>query len=304
MSRYTIFAVVGAGTLGNYIVQQLLKDKAAGIVKEVVVLTRQVWYSSNNCVIRDIAEYSWLDTKGSKTTVQGDAKVVQVDYTNDESIKRAVTGVEVVISTISWEALDVQGKIAAAAKEAGVKLFIPSDFGNVTEGETEGIFGAKANIQSQLKTLGLPYVVFYTGPFADYIWAPFINLDVTSGKVAIGGDGNKQISFTSRPDIARYVSYVLTHLPPEQLKNRAFTIAGDNKSFNEIFKAYEEKTGKKLQVTNVPISELDARIAANPLDVPAVLHKLWATAGPFPRTDNDLYPGWNPSPVIDDVPVA
>jgi hypothetical protein len=58
MSRYTIFAVVGAGTLGNYIVQQLLKDKAAGIVKEVVVLTRQVWYSSNNYVIRDIAEYS------------------------------------------------------------------------------------------------------------------------------------------------------------------------------------------------------------------------------------------------------
>jgi hypothetical protein len=57
----------------------------------------------------------------------------------------------------------------------------------------------------------------------------FVNLDVTSGKVSVGGDGNKQISFTSRPDIARYVSYVLTHLPPEQLKNRTFTIAGDNK---------------------------------------------------------------------------
>ena len=42
MSRYTNFAVVGAGTLGIYIVQQLLKDKAAGTVKEVVVLTRQV----------------------------------------------------------------------------------------------------------------------------------------------------------------------------------------------------------------------------------------------------------------------
>jgi hypothetical protein len=48
MSRYTNFAVVGAGTLGNYIVQQLLKDKAAGIVKEVVVLTRQVRCLSNN----------------------------------------------------------------------------------------------------------------------------------------------------------------------------------------------------------------------------------------------------------------
>jgi uncharacterized protein YbjT (DUF2867 family) len=172
MSRYANFAVVGAGTLGNYIVQQLLKDKAAGNVKEVVVLTRQVWCSY---VRRDVAEYPWLDTKGSKTTVQGDAKVVQVDYSKDESIKRALTGVEVVISTISGEALDVQGKIAAAAKEADVKLFIPSDFGNVTEGETEGMFGVKANIQSQLKTLGIPYVVFYTGPFADYIWASYVS---------------------------------------------------------------------------------------------------------------------------------
>ncbi len=42
MTGYTKFAVIGAGTLGNYVVQQLLKDKAAGIVKEVVVLTRQV----------------------------------------------------------------------------------------------------------------------------------------------------------------------------------------------------------------------------------------------------------------------
>ncbi len=42
MSGYTKFAVVGAGSIGSYIIQQLIKDKAVGIVKEVVVLTRQV----------------------------------------------------------------------------------------------------------------------------------------------------------------------------------------------------------------------------------------------------------------------
>jgi hypothetical protein len=115
-----------------------------------------------------------VDTKGSKTTIPGDAKVARVDYSNDESIKGSLTGVEVVISTISGEALDLQGKIAAAGKEAGVKLFIPSDFGNITEGETEGLFGEKANIQSQLKALGIPYVIFYTGPFADYIFASYV----------------------------------------------------------------------------------------------------------------------------------
>jgi pyrroline-5-carboxylate reductase len=42
MSGYRNFAIVGAGTLGNYIIRQFLKEKAAGTVNEVVVLTRQV----------------------------------------------------------------------------------------------------------------------------------------------------------------------------------------------------------------------------------------------------------------------
>jgi pyrroline-5-carboxylate reductase len=42
MSGYKNFAVVGAGNTGSLIVRQLLKDKAAGTVNEVVVLTREV----------------------------------------------------------------------------------------------------------------------------------------------------------------------------------------------------------------------------------------------------------------------
>jgi len=245
-----------------------------------------------------------VDTKGSKTTVQGDAKVIQVDYNDKASIKYALTGVDVVIGTVPLTALDVQEKIAVAAKEVDVKLFVPSEYGGLTEGTKEGVAGAKANIQRQLRALGMPYAAFYTGPWADYAWKSAYYLDVPSGKVSVGGDGNKPITFTSRVDVARYMTYVLTHLPAEQLKNRSFAIAGDNKSFNEIFKAYEERTGKKLQVTHIPVSELDARLAANPKDFPAYLHKFWATAGPFQQTENHLYPDWNPSPVIDHVPVA
>jgi saccharopine dehydrogenase-like NADP-dependent oxidoreductase len=42
MSGYTNFAVAGAGNIGSYIVQQLLREKSAGIVNEVVVLSRKV----------------------------------------------------------------------------------------------------------------------------------------------------------------------------------------------------------------------------------------------------------------------
>lgn len=53
--------------------------------------------------------------------------------------------------------------------------------------------------------------------------------------MSISDEGqNKQFAFTSRTDIARYVSYVLTHLPAEQLKNRAFTMAGDTKVTSNV----------------------------------------------------------------------
>ncbi len=118
-----------------------------------------------------------VDMKGSKTTIQGGAKVVQVDYSNEASIKYALAGVDVVISTVPIPALDVQEKIAAAAKEVGVKLFVPSEYGGAPDGysETEGIPGAKANVQGQLKAMGMPYAAFCTGPWADYVWIPYVS---------------------------------------------------------------------------------------------------------------------------------
>ena len=42
MSGFKNFAIAGAGTTGSFITHQFLKDKVAGTVNEVVVLTRQV----------------------------------------------------------------------------------------------------------------------------------------------------------------------------------------------------------------------------------------------------------------------
>ncbi|KAF8490938.1 hypothetical protein F5888DRAFT_1807766 [Russula emetica] len=210
------FAVLGVASIGNYIVEQLLKDKAAGIVKDVILLTRQ----------------------GSNTAVQDDVKVTQIDYSNDESIKHALTGMDVIIRPVPIMAVDIQ-------------------FGAVTEEDPEDIMGrAKGNIQGQLKALDMPYAAFCTGPRIRRA----LDLYITSGKVSVGDDGNEQISFTSRPGVCAICFYVLTHPPPEQLKDRVFTIADDDKSFNQVFKVCEEKTGKKLQVAYIPVSELETRM--------------------------------------------
>lgn len=54
-----------------------------------------------------------------------------------------------------------------------------------------------------------------------------VNLDVRSGKVAIGGDGNAPVSWTARKDIARFLAHVLVHSPASRLQNQTLRLEGD-----------------------------------------------------------------------------
>ena len=54
----------------------------------------------------------------------------------------------------------------------------------------------------------------------------YANLILEKGEATIPGDGTALISFTDRRDVARYVAYVLTTLPPTRLANREFRIEG------------------------------------------------------------------------------
>jgi hypothetical protein len=81
--------------------------------------------------------------------------------------------VDVVISTASGPVVPKQQGLAVAAKAAGVKLFVPSEFGDPTDKATQGeLFLIKRALHDKLKELDLPYSLFFTGMWIDYIFAP------------------------------------------------------------------------------------------------------------------------------------
>jgi len=51
--------------------------------------------------------------------------VVEVDYDSPSSLASALTGVEVVVSTLAGAGFAAQIPLALAAKETGVQLFVP-----------------------------------------------------------------------------------------------------------------------------------------------------------------------------------
>lgn len=72
--------------------------------------------------------------------------------------------------------MSIQFPLADAAKSAGVKLFIPTEFGNPTEDNgtisEKSPLATKLATQKKLKELGLPYALFFTGPFTDFCFIP------------------------------------------------------------------------------------------------------------------------------------
>ena len=91
-----------------------------------------------------------------------------VDYSSDVSVRAALSGNDVVISVVGNTGIEQQAEIAKIAKEEGAKLFVPSEWGAITDGATEGFFATKDKVKARLRELGLPYTAFYTGCWSDW----------------------------------------------------------------------------------------------------------------------------------------
>jgi len=215
MSKYTSFAVIGAGIIGTPVVEALLAKNVS-----VVVLTR----------------------KGSKSKndIPAGAKSASVDLTDVPKVAEVLREhkVEVVVSTIGVPGLPTQPILGDAAKLAGVKLFVPSEFGFSTIGKTEGVLGLKDELAKYLNEIGLPSARIFVGLFANFI--PWL-VELDSGIFKILGKGETKGSFTAVKDISGFTAHVLTTLPPSELQNAVFKIQGASASLNEIGALLEGK---------------------------------------------------------------
>ncbi|KAH7928778.1 NAD(P)-binding protein [Leucogyrophana mollusca] len=227
-ATYKSIAVLGIGTVANPLIKELLANGAS-----VLVITRP------SSKARQIPE-------GAHHTA--------IDYTDAPALTAAFRkhGVEVVVSTINHGALDAQPPAAEAAKEAGVKLFVPSEYGPPTAGHTEGIGGMKSRFADFLVATGLPYTRLYVGVFID--WIPYLFALDETGKLNIIGEGSSPATVTAVSDITGFLAYVLTHLPPSQLHNATFRIQGERKTLRELAALYGDR------VPVVDISEFPSSV--------------------------------------------
>ncbi|RGP79312.1 hypothetical protein FLONG3_2541 [Fusarium longipes] len=210
-----------------------------------------------------------LTRADSKSTFPSGTKVVKVDYDSIDSLTAALQGQDAVVSAVGSLAIPSQNLLIDAAVAAGVKRFIPSDFGSnlaVESVKKLPIFGTKVAIDNKLIELAkqgkISYTFVYNGIFLDWGIEKNFFFDFSQPELSIWDDGDVEFSTTTLASVGDSVVGVLTH--PEETKDRIVYIQDTVLTQNKILElAKEVSPGKEWKVKHVKIDDVTAKSDAN-----------------------------------------
>lgn len=245
-----------------------------------------------------------LTRESSKSTFPKEATVIKIDY-SPESLASAFKNQDAVISIVGNEGFADQVKIIDAAVAAGVKRFIPSEFGSDTANdkvrEIVPIFNGKKQVVDYLRSkesTTFSWSAFITGPFFDWVCprsnpfprglanileqgleVGFLGFNISDKTATIWDSGDAPFS-TSNPSTIGNGLVALLSKELDASANKYVYIASHTVSQNQILAGLERVTGEKFAVTKVDskksIEENRAKLAKH--DHSAILGLIQAAA--------------------------
>ncbi|KAJ1725100.1 hypothetical protein LPJ53_000663 [Coemansia erecta] len=242
-TKVTRVALIGIGNLAKFFVDEFKQHPSEFAI---TLVTRQ----------------ESLDR--AKALASGDPhiSVCAVDYSDESSISEAFRNQDVVISFLAFGGEVHQIAAVKAAIKAGVKWFIPSEFGVDLEHPANKrlpLFAQKLEVRKLLEGQSeMAYTYILTGLFADQFLIPFRKWDVEAGTVVVPGNGKAKNSYTARKDVAVYTLAILRR--PDQFKNTSARLASYTLSYNEWIEAVDRVSGKKFETTFEPVELMEGRV--------------------------------------------
>ncbi|KAF4456518.1 hypothetical protein F53441_1350 [Fusarium austroafricanum] len=187
---------------------------------------------------------------------------INLENNHDELVK-ALTGQDVVISTLVPFFVGPEIALATASKEAGIKRFIPSAFGPPCP--PSGVMllrELKETIINHVKKIYLPYTVIDVG-----LWYQVSLPSLPSGKIdyalkfpanVIAEDGSHSTSITDLRDVGRYVARIITD---ERTLNKYVFAYNEVWAQEQIYSHLEKASGEKIPRNLLPTKDIEVTIA-------------------------------------------
>ncbi|KAF7595295.1 hypothetical protein BBP40_006544 [Aspergillus hancockii] len=250
MAATKVVLAGASGNLGPAVVKELLD---AGL--EVTVFTRP----------------------NSNQTFDPRAKVTQVNYDSIDSLKTALTGQDVLVNSLPPLNLDLHLRLIDASVAAGVKRFLPSEFGSDTTNPLASklpVYANKVAVQERLKKVAaesdLSYTLVITGAFLEFGLKTGFLVNLAGPVAELYDGGDRKTSITTLPGIGRAVVGVVRNL--EETKNKTVYVREVDASQKELLKL----AGKEGLETKVVSTEELEKGAIEELKKPQPDHRVVA----------------------------
>ncbi|KAG4434407.1 hypothetical protein IFR05_010103 [Cadophora sp. M221] len=200
--------------------------------------------------------------ESSKATFPSGVEVVKSDFSL-KSLTEAFKGKDAVVSMLPIEALAAQAVLIEAAISAGVKRFLPSEYGS--DSTNPAVLAAVPFFEGKKKFLDLlaskesiiSWTALETGPFFD--WTFFLGLtgfNASTKTVTLVDGGKTRFSTSTSAQISQALISVLEHA--DETANKMVFVESFTITQLETLAAVEKVTGQKWTVVESTVEDVRA----------------------------------------------
>jgi len=193
------------------------------------------------------------DGSDHRAFIEAGAQTVLGDLKSPSSLERAVSEVDVIITTASAGqrggadtpiSVDLEGNqhLITAAHKAGVRQFIYISALTATVDSPVLVPRAKALTEVTLRESGLTFTILAANGIMDVMLPIVIETPLNAGKpVTLVGEGRRRHSFVAARDIAAFAIAVVDH--PKALNNKIPVVGPEAVTWLDIVAEYDRQIG-------------------------------------------------------------
>jgi len=201
------------------------------------------------------------------------AELIIADLLKPETYENNLKGVDVVLSTLGIRTINSQLVLAQAATKAGVKLFLPSEYGydydklDVSD-SSRNVHAPKIEQRRSIEKLGINHTYIVTGPFLEYIygWLPW-GFDLINKKASLYGEPSTKITASPFSSVAELIPEVVN----DPASINATVSLGIQVTSADILAEAVATVGGTIETRHQSHASISARIASAGSNVGAVV---------------------------------
>ena len=280
--KTTVLIAGATGMLGRRIAHYLLLDNKTSV----------------RLLVRPAAPEDAEKASLLKQLTDGGAIVIEGDLSEESSLNRATTNVDVVISAVQGGSdiiIDGQLALARAAQRNGVRRFLPSDFALDLFKAPQGapMFDMRREADAKLDVMDLEVIHVLTGGFMDTILDPQAAnvVNIHEGTAHYWGTGEEPFNLTTIDDTARFTSKIAVDW---SVSGGVYAIAGVETTMGRIIDDIARISDRSLSChIDGSIDELRniIRQKTNPWEAIGLWYFIsMLTTPPFIAVENGRYP--------------